>query len=74
MADQELPRMALQPSPEFNWLCVSWEGPTETPSRKCSYCEKPIGRDEPRLCMFNAEGWAARFCKTCERTYWGLGT
>jgi hypothetical protein len=74
MADRAPPRMALQPSSEFDWLCVSWEGPDETPRRKCSYCETPIGRDEARLCIFSGDGWAARFCKACERTYWGLGT
>ncbi len=63
---------ALRPSRGFNWQAVSWGGPDEPPSDTCSYCEAPIADDDVPLIIWNAEGWAARFCDACQERCWGM--
>ena len=64
--------MTLEPRPGFNWTAVSWGGPDEPPSDKCSYCGDELPEDSVPLMMWNKDGWAAQFCDTCQVRWWGL--
>jgi hypothetical protein len=63
----------LSPRPGFNWTAVSWGGPDEPRTDKCSYCDAPLSEDEVPLILWNNDGWAAEFCEACQRKWWGLG-
>lgn len=64
--------MPLHPTAEFDWLAVSWGGPDEVVARECSYCDTPLRAQEMPLILWNAAGWAARFCTGCQVKYWGF--
>jgi hypothetical protein len=69
--------VTLQPRPGFNWLQVSWGGPYEVRTLKCSYCEAPINDDDDDdddipLIVWNNAGWCAEFCRDCQVTWWGF--
>jgi hypothetical protein len=63
----------LKPRAGFNWTQVSWGGPDERRTDKCSYCDAPLTEDEVPLILWNNDGWAAEFCEACQRRWWGLG-
>jgi hypothetical protein len=56
----------------FNWTAVSWGGPDEPASDDCSYCEAPIPKDDVPLMIWTKDGWCARFCDGCQRTWFGM--
>jgi hypothetical protein len=64
----------FHPAPGFNWMAVSWGGPDEPVSDTCSYCDATIPDDDDDipLRLWNDDGWAAQFCKTCQVRYWGF--
>lgn len=65
---------ALQPRPGFNWMAVSWGGPDELRTDKCSYCETLFPKDDAfvPLIVWRDDGWCAEFCDACQRDWWGL--
>jgi hypothetical protein len=63
---------SLRPVEGFNWMAVSWEGPDEPPGEICSYCDRPIRADVPLILWRQRDGWCARFCEACCRTWWGM--
>ena len=65
--------MSLKPSPDLNWMAVSWGGPDEPVAQACSMCDAPLKEDEPPLMVWNSEGWAASFCPDCQRKWWQGG-
>lgn len=66
--------MTVRPSPDFNWIAVSWGGPDEVVAGECSYCDAPLSDEEMPLIMWNEIGWCARFCEACQRRYFGMET
>jgi hypothetical protein len=67
----------LAPTSDFDWLLVEWRGPKQTVARSCSYCRESLGDPEDEgyqipLMLWNEDGWAARFCVSCQRKYWGF--
>lgn len=62
----------MTPRPGFNWTAVSWGGPDEPIAEACSLCEAPIGEDSVPLILWNPQGWCARFCRACQKKWWGV--
>jgi hypothetical protein len=62
--------MILAVKPGFNWMQVSWGGPDEVRSDRCSYCEAVIADDDVPLIMTSKAGWLAQFCDACTDTWW----
>jgi hypothetical protein len=52
-----------KPKPGFDWSRCTWGRPDSVPSALCSYCSASIGDDEIPLMMWNAKGFAVRFCE-----------
>jgi hypothetical protein len=65
-------QMQLRPVAGFNWMAVSWGGPDEQRTDRCSYCERPFHEDEAPLILWNEHSWTAEFCEDCTTTWWGL--
>jgi hypothetical protein len=63
---------ALRPAPGFLWMAVSWGGPDEVVSDRCSYCSELISDDDVPLMLWTKAGWMAQFCDACQRRWWGL--
>ena len=62
----------LTPRAGFNWMAVSWGGPSEPLTRSCSYCDAELGEDDVPMIMWTSEGFCARFCVACQSRWWGL--
>lgn len=62
----------MTPAAGFNWMRVSWGGPDERVAETCSYCDAQLEDEEVPLIIWNANGWCARFCHHCQRTWWGM--
>ena len=63
---------SLRPKAGFNWMAVSWGGPSEPLVRSCSYCDAEIAEDDVPMIMWTSEGFCARFCADCQSRWWGL--
>ena len=64
--------MSLGPKPGFDWNRLAWGRPDSPRSAVCSYCFAAIGDEEVPLIMWSKDGHAAQFCRSCQRTWWGL--
>jgi hypothetical protein len=62
----------LAPREGFDWMAVSWGGPSEPITRTCSYCEANIDEDDVPMIMWTNQGFCARFCVACQSRWWGL--
>lgn len=63
--------MMLTAKRGFNWMQVSWGGPDEPRSERCSYCEAVIAEDDVPLILTSRTGWVAQFCDDCCTKWWG---
>jgi hypothetical protein len=63
---------SLRPKQGFDWLAVSWGGPDQQRTDKCSYCEAPLKPDDVPLILWNEQGWCAEFCEACVQRWWGF--
>ncbi|MBO0716438.1 MAG: hypothetical protein J2P55_03755 [Rhizobiales bacterium] len=67
----------LRPKAGFDWTLINWGAPDQRRTKHCSYCDEPLPLDDDQfvpLILWNAEGWCAEFCDTCQRKWWGLIT
>jgi hypothetical protein len=55
-------------------MLVNWGAPDQQRTTVCSYCSAPFPEDDADvpLILWNADGWCAAFCDTCQRKWWGL--
>jgi hypothetical protein len=63
--------MRLEPKPGFDWKRIRWDS-GDYFEGVCSYCDARIGEDDVPLMLFDGDGTTARFCKACEREWWGF--
>ena len=63
---------ALRPAPGFDWTAVSWGGPDEPRTDRCSLCEAILEEESVPLILWNEDSWCAEFCGACQRRWWGL--
>jgi hypothetical protein len=62
----------LEPKAGFDWGKVTWGRPDSPPTVLCSYCSAVIPDDDIPLILSSTQGYAARFCKQCRKTWWGF--
>jgi len=62
----------LKPLPGFVWSRVTWGRPDSPPSAVCSYCSAAIPTESVPLIMWKPDGHSARFCRACQKTWWGI--
>lgn len=62
----------LQPTAAFDWDLVTWGAPDALIATECSYCAEPLHDEKVPLILISKDGWTARFCEACQRTYWGF--
>lgn len=62
--------MKIEPKPGFDWTRVNWGAPNQVRTDKCSYCDAAL--DDVPLILWNTRGWAAEFCRACQRDWWGM--
>ena len=67
----------ISPRPGFDWAKVNWGGPDQPRTEHCSYCgdKLPTDDEDPSfvpLILWNADGWCAEFCDTCQAEHWGI--
>jgi hypothetical protein len=51
---------------------VTWGRPDSVPTVLCSHCSAVVPDDDIPLILWTEQGYAARFCKPCSQTWWGL--
>jgi hypothetical protein len=62
----------IAPKPGFDWTTVRWSGPFAPVDETCSYCGATIPEEDVPLRLWNNKGWAAVFCVTCMKRWWGF--
>ena len=62
----------LEPKAGFDWGKVTWGRQDSPPTVLCSYCSASIPDDDVPLILWTHRSHAARFCKRCRKTWWGL--
>ena len=63
----------ISPLPGFNWMAVSWGGPNQVRTDKCSYCDTPLDDDEVPLILLRDAAGSPSFAANANSTGGAFG-